>query len=128
MIMAVVCTSCHRDQDAPEPNAARHERTMWPPLPAKGFVTGRKSVQEDVASGDAAFFLGTSTPLSIEIPQYAYHIDGKNAKRTPGIIIQAERTPDGKELAAMLPIGGGGHLVGLLSEFKLLGKVQPKED
>lgn len=101
---------------------------MWPSLPTKGYIAGRKATQEDVAKGDAAFFLGMSEPLPIEIPQYAYHIEEQTGKRTAGFIVQAERTPDGRELAAMIPVGGEGPLVALLAEFKLLGKVQPKED
>jgi len=80
---------------------------------------------EDVASGSAAFVLNGSTAMNIDIPQYAYHIDAKTGEQSPGVIIQAERTTDGKELVAMQPIGKAGPLVALLGEYKLLGKSRP---
>jgi hypothetical protein len=98
---------------------------MWPQLPVKGFVAGRIATKEDLAAGNGAFVLGAGEPISIEIPQYAYHIEAPG-KRTAGIVIQAERSSDGKELVAMQPIGGNGHIVGLFSEYQLLGKIPPE--
>jgi hypothetical protein len=97
-------------------------------LPAKGFIGGRAATKEDLAKGDAAFYVGASEPMKIEIPQYAYQIDEQTGTRSAGIIVQAERTPDGKELVAMQPVGGGGVHIGFLAEYKLLGKVPPKSD
>jgi hypothetical protein len=128
VLMAVVPVSCNRVREPAKLDVTPPARHMWPPLPATGFITGRKATQDDVAKGDAAFFLGMSEPLTIEIPQYAYHVEEKTGKRTAGIVVQAERTPDGKDLVAIHPVEGGGHLVGMLGEFKLLGKVPPKGD
>jgi hypothetical protein len=122
------CVSCSRDPGAAKPGAEKREKTIWPPLPTKGFVAGRPATKDDLAIGDAAFLLGASEPMKIEIPQYAYHIDEQTGKRTPGVVIQAERAPDGKELVAMQPIGGGGYLVAFLGEYKLLGRIPPKDD
>jgi len=96
---------------------------MWPPLPTKGFITGRTATKEDIANGNAAFFLAGDgvAAMRIEIPQYAYHIDDKTG-------MQAERTSDGKELLAMQQVEGGGKMIGLFAEFKLLGKLPPKVD
>jgi hypothetical protein len=124
----VSLTSCSRDPGPSKSVVAKQEKTMWPPLPVKGFIVGRPATQDDLTKGDAAFVLGVSAALQIEIPQYAYHIEEQTGKRLAGIIIQAERTPDGKELAAMQPVAGGGYMVAMLSEFKLLGKQPPNED
>jgi hypothetical protein len=117
--------SCNRPPEPAKQNIPKREQILWPPLPTKGFIAGRTATKEDLARGDAAFFLGMSDPIKIEIPQYAFHIDEQTGKRSAGIIIQGERTPYGKELVAMQPIDGGGHVVALLAEYKLLGKAQP---
>jgi hypothetical protein len=101
---------------------------MWPPLPEKGFIAGRKATMEDIKNDTAAFLIEDSDPIKMETPQYAYHLEEGTGKRTPGIIIQAERTPDGKDLVAMRPVGGGGDLIALMREYVFLGKVPPKDD
>ena len=126
--MLLVLASCNRNARLAKPNGVQQENMPWPALPAKGFITGRTATKEDIASGDAAFLLADSKAMNIEIPQYAYHIEAGTGKRSAGIIIQAERTPDGKELVAMQPFGNAGKLVALLGEYKLLGKVPPKGD
>lgn len=79
----------------------------WPPLPSKGFVTGRAATFADVKNGDAVFVAAVKgiiigKPLPVQIPQYA--ILRETAQRV--IVIQAEeanglkmigvRTVDGK--------------------------------
>ena len=96
----------------------------WPDLPSSGFISGRYATPEDVENGDAAFSavsdgVPKGTPIAIEIPQFAYHIDETGAK-TPVIVIQAES-------AGGLDIVGARYfdeseLVGTLPEFELLGK------
>ncbi|HEX3938386.1 MAG TPA: hypothetical protein VHX43_12860 [Xanthobacteraceae bacterium] len=66
----------------------------WPPLPTKGFVSGRPATDEDVAAGNAIFVLkayGTyfSKPMDIVIPQYAY-MTKAGQKTVPVIVVQAE--------------------------------------
>jgi hypothetical protein len=126
--MFLAIASCNSDSQPPKADGVLHEKTMWPTLPMKGFIKGRTATKEDIASGDAAFLTADSRAMNIEIPQYALHIDARTGKRSPGIIIQAERTPEGKELVAMQRIGEVGQLVGLLGEYKLLGKVPPEGD
>jgi hypothetical protein len=126
LFAATSCTT--RDADPPKAHEVKQEKTMWPPLPTKGFLSGRTATKEDMANGDAAFFLpGSGTqPMKIEIPQYAYHVDAETGKRSAGIIIQAERAANGTELVAMQPIEGGGPLIALLGEYQLLGRLPPK--
>ena len=121
--------SCHRtDVPSKAKVTNNEEKVVWPPLPATGFITGRSATNDDIAKGDAVFSLNASEPMKIEIPQYAYHIDEQTGKKSPGIIVQAERTSDGMELLAMQSVADGGELVGLLREFKLLGKTPPTGD
>lgn len=66
----------------------------WPPLPAKGFVSGRPATDDDVKAGDAVFVLKAyggyfGKPMNIAIPQYAYFTK-RGAKPVPVIVIQAE--------------------------------------
>ena len=66
----------------------------WPPLPTKGFVSGRTATDEDVTAGNAVFVLkayGTyfGKPMDITIPQYAY-LTKAGEKPVPVIVVQAE--------------------------------------
>src|SRR5438477_12849922 len=84
---------------------------VWPDLPSSGFVLGRVATISDVKAGNAAFAAvgkhgeRLSTPVAIDIPQYALHIEGN--KRSPVIVIQAEDTPAGKTIG-FKPIVGPG--------------------
>lgn len=99
----------------------------WPPLPAKGFVSGRPATDEDVKAGNAVFVLkayGTyfGRPMNVTIPQYAYFTKS-GEKPEPVIVVQAE-------------IGKGIKLFGVRqfdgqaatardSEIRLLGTAPP---
>jgi hypothetical protein len=127
----ILLPACSPRHSAPAPPKSENkEQMMWPTLPTKGFVAGRPATNDDVARGDAVFFLMGSgvVSLDIEIPLYAYHIEERSGKRTAGIIIQAERTADGKELVAMQPVDWSGPVVALRAEYQLLGKAAPKEN
>jgi len=95
----------------------------WPALPTHGFVAGRAATQEDVTAGNAAFAIGStqSTPLQIEIPQYAFYRD--DGRKVPVILVQAEAAA-GKQLVAGRTLEGG-EVVGMLSDFELLGVREP---
>lgn len=74
--------------------AAQTAPVKWPPLPTKGFVSGRPATDEDVAAGNAVFVLkayGTyfGKPMDVTIPQYAY-LTKAGEKRVPVIVVQAE--------------------------------------
>ncbi len=74
--------------------AAQTAPVKWPPLPAKGFVSGRPATGEDVKAGNAVFVLkayGTyfGKPMNVTIPQYAYFTKA-GGKPTPVIVVQAE--------------------------------------
>jgi hypothetical protein len=101
---------------------------MWPELPKEGFICGRPATNDDIDKGNAVFVLEASgkvigQPLDITIPQYAYHVDKKTGKRTPGIIIQAEQA-QGNKIIGMRTFHGT-EMAGLLGEYELLGVEKP---
>jgi hypothetical protein len=74
--------------------AAQAAPVNWPPLPAKGFLSGRPATDDDVKAGDAVFVLKAfgayfGKPMNIVIPQYAYFTK-LGQKPVPVIVIQAE--------------------------------------
>ena len=102
----------------------------WPDLNSCNFIAGRTATEQDIIEGKAAFLLKSGneilgTPLEIEIPQYALHINKNNNEETPGIIIQAEKADDGLELAGFVPVHSQAPVTTLLHEFRLLGKNKP---
>jgi hypothetical protein len=108
----------------------------WPPLPKEGFISGRVATAAEAAAGKAVFSAtvngapAKSTPIHIQIPQYAYYTQG--AERTPVIVLQAETVeiPQGGKIVKMSMIGAikpdGKHVIGLLTNFELLGTTRPK--
>ena len=98
----------------------------WPPLPKQGFISGRTATRADVAAGNAVFVpeiggVSAGRPLAIVLPQYAYYKEEN--KRTPAIVVQAEEVRGMKMLGARF--ANGKHVVGLLENFELLGKIPP---
>src|SRR5258708_8594921 len=85
----------------------------WPALPKQGFISGRVATPADVAAGNAVFSaavggggVGKSTPLRIQIPQYAYYKEG--GTKIPVIVLQAERVDiqkEGGEVVQMTSVG-----------------------
>jgi hypothetical protein len=110
----------------------------WSPLPKQGFISGRVATPADVAAGNAVFSaavggggVGKSTPLRIQIPQYAYYKEG--GTKIPVIVLQAERVDiqkEGGEVVQMTSVGAlkpdGRKVIGLLTSFELLGTVRPR--
>lgn len=103
----------------------------WPELSQFQCVSGRAPMQDDVRDGRAVFlaksgdvYIGQS--LNIQVPQYAYHVDGESGRRTRCVIIQAEEA-GGQKLVGAIQIADGAALAGLLSEFELLGREKPKK-
>ena len=110
----------------------------WPPLPKQGFISGRVATPADVAAGNAVFSatvgggaVGKSTPLRIQIPQYAYYKEG--GTKIPVIVLQAERIDiqkQGGELVQMPSVAAlkpdGTKFIGILTSFELLGRVRPR--
>src|SRR5215475_13343381 len=107
----------------------------WPPLPKQGFTSGRVATAADVAAGNAIFSaavgggaVGKSTPIRIEIPQYAYYEEG--GTKIPVIVLQAERVDiQGATTTQMSSVGAvrldGKKFIGLLTSFELLGRTPP---
>ena len=74
--------------------SAQTAQVNWPPLPTKGFVSGRQATDEDVNAGNAVFVLKAygsyfGKPMDVTIPQYAYLIKA-GEKPVPVIVVQAE--------------------------------------
>ena len=108
--------------------AAQTAPVDWPPLPAKGFVSGRPATDDDVKAGNAVFVLKAygayfGKSMDIAIPQYAYFTK-RGEKPVPVIVVQAE-------------IGKGIKLFGVREfdgttatardyEIKLLGATPPR--
>jgi hypothetical protein len=69
---------------------------------------------------------GTSagTPISIEVPQYAWHVDQASGKKTPVILIQAEEG-SGIKAVGYRELSSPALGAALLSEMILLGSKKP---
>ena len=107
--------------------AAQTPAVNWPPLPDKGFVSGRTATDEDITAGNAVFVLkayGTyfGKTMDVAVPQYAWFTK-RGEKPVPVIVVQAE-------------IGKGIKLFGVRGldgktdtardyEIQLLGKTPP---
>src|SRR5215510_10539464 len=110
----------------------------WPPLPKQGFISGRIATPADVAAGNAVFSaavsggaVGKSTPLRIQIPQYAYYKEG--GTKIPVIVLQAERVDlrkEGGEAVQMTSVcrlkPDGKKIIGLLPKLGIPGRTPPK--
>jgi hypothetical protein len=86
----------------------------WPPLPSRGFVTGRAANQSDIVNGDAIFVAAVKDvvigkPLPIQIPQYALLRDTRErvivvqAEEANGLRLVGIRHLDGKEAVVTEP-------------------------
>ena len=99
----------------------------WPPLPKTGFIVGHAATNADVDAGNAAFVaaingVSIGVPIKITIPQYAYY--NENGKKLPVVVIQAEEAEGQKLVGARQ--SNGQDVVGLITDFELLGNVKPK--
>lgn len=103
--------------------------TNWPELPRECFVSARPATAADLKKGCAAFMIGDTgtsegTPLNVEIPQYAWHVDEKTGKKAPVILIQAEEG-SGIKAVGYREFESSSIGVALLSEMILLGSKKP---
>ncbi|RMP61997.1 hypothetical protein ALQ18_00891 [Pseudomonas marginalis pv. marginalis] len=101
----------------------------WPDLPSTCFVSGRPATSTDVDTGCAAFLINVKgkaagTPIKLDIPQYALHVDEATGKETPVIIIQAEENGDIKAVGYK-ELGNDQLGAALLREVRLLGTKKP---
>nr|WP_245229120.1 hypothetical protein [Pseudomonas sp. PvP025] len=111
------------------PALALGDAIVWPDLPQSCFVSGRSATNEDVDSGCAAFLINVKgkaagTPIALDIPQYAMHMDETSGKETPVIIIQAEENGDVKAVGYR-ELGTDQLGAALLREVRLLGTQKP---
>ncbi|MFO1160027.1 MAG: hypothetical protein U1E60_14390 [Reyranellaceae bacterium] len=99
----------------------------WPPLPTKGFISGRPAQVQDVKDGNAVFVakVGDAVigkPLAIVIPQFAFWTDS-NGKKVPVVIIQAEEA-NGIHIFGFRDAAGADHAA-TGPEIELLGATPP---
>lgn len=103
--------------------------TTWPDLPETCFVSGRSATRADLDTGCAAFLINVKgkaagTPIKLDIPQYALHIDEASGKETPVIIIQAEENGEIKAVGYK-ELHTDQLGAALLREVRLLGTKKP---
>ncbi|MCF5052816.1 hypothetical protein GIW50_04250 [Pseudomonas syringae] len=111
------------------PTLAQANAISWPDLPQSCFVSGRSATSIDVDSGCAAFLINVKgkaagTPIKLDIPQYAMHVDETTGKETPVIIIQAEENGEIKAVGYR-ELGSDQLGAALLREVRLLGTQKP---
>lgn len=108
---------------------AAADTIAWPDLPKSCFVSGRSATSADVDTGCAAFLINVQgqaagTPIKLDIPQYAVHVDEATGKETPVIIIQAEENGEIKAVGYK-ELGSDQLGAALLREVRLLGTQKP---
>lgn len=101
----------------------------WPDLPKTCFVSGRSATSADVDSGCAAFLIhvkgqAAGTPIKLDIPQYAMHVDEATGNETPVILIQAEENGEIKAVGYR-ELGTDQLGAAQLREVRLLGTQKP---
>lgn len=111
------------------PALAIADAITWPDLPKTCFVSGRSATSVDVDTGCAAFLINVKgkaagTPIKLDIPQYALHIDEATGKETPVIIIQAEENGEIKAVGYR-ELSTDQLGAALLREVRLLGTQKP---
>ena len=108
---------------------ANAQAITWPDLPPTCFVSGRPATRADVDKGCAAFLINVNgkaagTPITLDIPQYALHVDEATGTETPVIIIQAEENGEIKAVGYK-ELGTDQLGAALLREVRLLGIKKP---
>ena len=106
------------------PRAAEKE---WPPLPDKGFISGRAATVHDIDEGNAIFVAQSAgtpigKPLQVTIPQYAYWTNESGA-RLPVIVVQAEKA-NGANIFGIRDMYGNDYVC-TEPELTLLGTTRP---
>lgn len=105
------------------------ENVAWPDLSNIKCVSQRSATEADINEGAAVFLLQSEginigSPMNLDIPQYAIHTDGETGEQSNVVIIQAEEANNQQVIGALI-VGSNEFVVGLINEFKLLGKVVP---
>ena len=111
------------------PTLVLADTITWPDLPKSCFVSGRSATSMDVDTGCAAFLINVKgqaagTPIKLDSPQYAMHVDEATGKETPVILIQAEENGEVKAVGYR-ELGTDQLGAALLREVRLLGTQKP---
>jgi hypothetical protein len=109
-------------------SGALAQPTGWPPLPKRGFITGRIAQEADIKRRDAIFLARingqvSGHPAAVLVPQYAI-LTQKDGTKLPAIVVQAEVNERGR-FYGLRDFLGGEH-VATAAEVKLIGTVPPK--
>ncbi len=101
-----------------ENNFGPVELNNWKEVP---FTKGRIATQEDIDLGKAVFRLDgkgeTHTPLEIEIPSLAYHVDQETEEKTKVVVIQGEQVGEQRIVGVRYLNGGNGACLLFELEF-----------
>lgn len=105
-------------------------KIVWPSLVDYAHLSGRAADTADVDAGRAVFVAEINgqrvgRPMPIPLPQYAFQIDHETQERIPCIAIQAEEA-NGLCLVGCRRVADGQDVVGLMSDFELLGTTVPR--
>jgi hypothetical protein len=97
----------------------------WPPLPERGFISGRPAQIADVQAGNAVFVAAVDgqvigRPIAVQIPQYVY---AKGPPRTKGVLVQAEEA-NGIRMYGIKTLSGQDYIATEV-EVELLGTHRP---
>lgn len=109
--------------------AQGEEKVAWPDLSTIKYVSQKSATKADINEGAAVFLLQSEgvnigSPMNLDIPQYAIHIDGETGEKSNVVVIQAEEA-NGQQVIGALIVGSNEFMAGLVNEFNLLGKDVP---
>jgi hypothetical protein len=113
--------------------APKRSTIVWPDLKEFPSFRHRLATQDDITAGHAAFLVPgpggprdapIGTPLDVEVPQYAYHVDRASGSKAPGILMQAIEV-HGTKIGAIMSIGDRKFSIATMDEFELLGTKPP---
>lgn len=95
------------------------EKNKWKDV---SFISGRAATEQDVKDGRAVFYIPSgSEPYEAELPLFAIHLDESNGEKTPCVVIQIEKTPEGTTVGVRYFDGGNG--VGMATEFEFYNEI-----
>ncbi len=107
--------------------AAGEPALKWPAMPTK-FVSGRLATHDDLANGNAVFFIEaagrqlTTPTQKFRIPQFGYLIEARKGRR-PVVLVQAELL-DGDPVLGLRDADGEMYIASE-KEVELLGPAHP---
>lgn len=100
-------------------------KVAWPPLPKKGFITGKPATKADVEARRAVFaYIHKSVkavPIKMTLPQYGILNVPKTSISIRVIVLQGEKI-NGRSWLGYIDIKTGKRAVALIENIRLLGQ------